>query len=383
MRKKQNILTDQMRADIWNMRFNQGKGFSEIRDYVLEEYFGGQNQDRLVIMNAVRGTCRSKKEYKNQIDNKQVDHKQGLLQQLKKPSTLLDMVNRTGLSEEGVQKIIAELQEEGHFIRDAAGIYQLSREVFFSGNNEIKKDWRGNKVIKIGIVSDTHIGSIYTQISSLHAMYDIFKKEGVKEVYHAGDIDEGEEMRVGHKYECYIQGADDHVDEICRVYPKREGVKTYFITGNHDHSIIKRVGYNIGKAISNNRKDMEYLNADYARIYLTPNFDIELRHPADGSSYAISYKPQKMVEALGKDTPKMMVVGHYHKKGAFSHRGVEMILAGTFEAQSGFMRNKSLEAHIGGWIIEIHVDDQGNLQEYIPRWFPFEPITDDWKRWRE
>ena len=28
--------------------------------------------------------------------------------------------------------------------------------------------------------------------------------------------------------------------------------------------------------------------------------------------------------------------------------------------KSGWMRNKGLEAHLGCWILEIHVDDKGN-----------------------
>ena len=92
--------------------------------------------------------------------------------------------------------------------------------------------WKNERIIKFGIVSDTHINSKWTQLTYLNDFYQRAKAEGVTNIYNAGDIDEGEQMRPGHQYECYTQGADDHVDEILRVYPQIEGITTHFITGN-------------------------------------------------------------------------------------------------------------------------------------------------------
>ena len=92
--------------------------------------------------------------------------------------------------------------------------------------------WKNERIIKFGIVSDTHINSKWTQLTHLNDFYQRAKAEGITNIYNAGDIDEGEQMRPGHQYECYTQGADDHVDEILRVYPKIDGITTHFITGN-------------------------------------------------------------------------------------------------------------------------------------------------------
>ena len=92
--------------------------------------------------------------------------------------------------------------------------------------------WKNERIIKFGIVSDTHINSKWTQLTHLNDFYQRAKDEGVTNIYNAGDIDEGEQMRPGHQYECYTQGADDHVDEILRVYPQINGITTHFITGN-------------------------------------------------------------------------------------------------------------------------------------------------------
>ena len=246
-------------------------------------------------------------------------------------------------------------------------------------------NWKGNRRVRFAVVSDTHLNNKYTQITYLNQFYEECKRQGIKHVYHAGDIDDGEQMRPGHQYECYTQGADDHVSEICRVYPKIDGITTHFITGNHDASTIKRCGYNIGISIAEKRPDMKYLGADCAVVYLTPNCTMELRHPWDGTSYAISYKTQKIIDAMaGGEKPNLLFVGHYHKAEYLFYRNVHCFQAGTFCGQTPFMRGKSISAHMGGWIIDIDVDERGYIQTLMPQFLPqYVAITDDYKNWRE
>lgn len=247
-----------------------------------------------------------------------------------------------------------------------------------------KSDWRGARTIRFGLTGDSHINSKYAQITHLHDYYDICAREGIAQIYHTGDMDEGEQMRQGHQYECYNQGADDHIAEIVRVYPKRTGIVTDFVTGNHDASIIKRCGCNIGPVIASRQKDMQYLGQDCAVIELTPNCALELRHPWDGSAYALSYKTQKMIDAMsGGEKPNILAVGHYHKGEYLFYRNVHCFQTGTFEAQTPFQRGKSLAAHMGGWIVEVDVEDDGTIRSVKQRFIPYyKAIKDDYKNWR-
>lgn len=247
----------------------------------------------------------------------------------------------------------------------------------------IKNKWTGDRVIRFGLLGDTHFNSKYTQYTHLHSYYDILQKEGITEVYHTGDIDEGEQMRPGQVYENHIQGADEHIENIITIYPQRKNITTHFITGNHDTSIFKRVGFDIGKVIADRRSDMDYYGKDWAVIYLTPKCTMELRHPWDGGSYAMSYKPQKMIESIsGGDKPNIIAIGHYHKSLYMEYRNVHAFLTGTFQAQTPFMKGKGLAANMGGWIIEIHVDDKGTINRIKPEFIPYYvPIKEDWKNW--
>ena len=246
-----------------------------------------------------------------------------------------------------------------------------------------KLDWNGNRIITFGLMGDTQFNSKYTQITYLHKFYDICESRGITDVYHTGDIDEGEQMRVGHQYECYSQGADDHVKEIIKNYPRRDGITTHFITGNHDASIYKRCGVDLGKAISRERSDMNYLGRDCARVELAPHCVLELRHPWDGTAYALSYKPQKTIEGMEADSkPNILAIGHYHKLEYLFYRNIHCFQTGCFQMQTPFTRGKGISVHLGGWIISVEVDRNGYIQRIIPELIPFyKGMEDDYKNW--
>ena len=249
---------------------------------------------------------------------------------------------------------------------------------------DIHNKYNGEKIVRFGLVGDTHINSKYAQLTFLHDFYDECAREGIETVYHCGDIDDGEGMRVGHAYDCYTQGADEHVAEIVRVYPKRTGIKTRFITGNHDASMMKRCGHNIGPVIAKDRPDMEYLGSDCARVWLTPTVDLELRHPWDGSAYSISYKVQRMIEGMDiYNRPQVIAVGHYHKGGEFYFGGVEAFMVPCFQGETPFSIGKNIPVAMGGYIVEIRLDDEGNIKSIAPRRLRYvKAIKDDWKNWR-
>lgn len=244
-----------------------------------------------------------------------------------------------------------------------------------------KSSWDGTTEIKIAVIGDTHFGSKYTQFKHLNNFYDICKNEGIKDVYHVGDLTDGLKMRPGHEYELYVTSADDMIDDFVEKYPKRNGIITHFVTGNHDASIYKHVGYDIGRTIEQRRDDMDYLGRDCAVINLTDNCTLELRHPWDGTAYALSYKPQKMIEAMESDSkPNILAIGHYHKAEYLFYRNVHAIQTGCFQGQTPFTRGKGISVNIGGWIITIKVATDGSIKSITPQFIPYySSIANDYK----
>lgn len=248
---------------------------------------------------------------------------------------------------------------------------------------EHNNEWNGCTVIKFGLIGDTQIGSKYTQLTYLDDFYHMCEREGITDIYHTGDITDGLQMRPGHEYELYEITADDMITDVVHNYPKKANITTHFITGNHDASIFKRIGYDIGYSIEARRPDMKYLGRDCAIVHLTPNCTMELRHPWDGTAYAISYKPQKMIEALEADSkPNILAIGHYHKAEYIFYRNVHCLQTGCFQSQTPFTRGKGISVHMGGWIVTATVDDEGHILRFAPEFIPFyAPIKDDYKHY--
>ena len=243
--------------------------------------------------------------------------------------------------------------------------------------------WNGTTILKFAIIGDTQLGSKYAQISHLKSFYELCSSEGIKDVYHTGDVTDGLKMRSGHEYELYKTSADDMVQDVIKNYPRIEGITTHFITGNHDASIYKQVGYDIGNTITEKRPDMKYLGRDCALIFLTPNCKLELRHPWDGTAYALSYKPQKMIEAMESDSkPNILAIGHYHKAEYLFYRNVHCLQTGCFQGQTPYTRGKGISVHMGGWIVTIHVDKNGTITRFGSEFIPYySSIKDDYKQY--
>lgn len=360
------------------LKFDEGKSWTEVAK-AMNKYFPELNEQQ--TLEKVRSKLRRTDQYKSK--GKEIDINETVLDALFKGTTIDALSEKINLSKSITVALVDEIKEQGYNVTIIGNELKIST-IVLPQENHIKKKWNGDKIIRFGLMGDTQINSKYTQITHLHNLYDIYAEEGIIDVYHTGDIDEGEDMRPGHKYECYNQGADDHIEEICRVYPKRDGMTTHFITGNHDHSFIKRVGLDIGNNIAKERADLNYLGRSSVLINLTPNCTLELRHPIDGTAYAISYKTQKMIEAMsGGEKPNILAVGHYHKSEYIFYRNVHSIQTGCLQAQTPWMRGRSIAAFMGGWIIEAHVDEEGTItrlkQEFIPY---YKAIKDDYLNWR-
>lgn len=212
---------------------------------------------------------------------------------------------------------------------------------------------------KIGIISDTHYGSLYHDASSLRAFLEYAKGEEVVEILHAGDVLEGEHMHFGQERELSHAGFTKQIRALVESYPSDIGIPVKFITGNHDLSYRKAAGIEVGDAIAY-EMGWENLGDAFGEIkYETENGDyrIVLVHPGGGSAYALSYRLQKQIEQWeGGKKPNMLIAGHFHKAIWLpQYRNISALHPGCFQRQTPFMASKSLAAHVAGVILDITV----------------------------
>ena len=214
---------------------------------------------------------------------------------------------------------------------------------------------------KIGVVTDTHIGSKYQQMTLLHDAYSIMDSQKVDFVLHAGDLVDGVGLYRGQQQELFLPGAEVQKDYTVKNYPKLSRRKTYVIGGQHDYCFYKQNGHNIVDAICKERSDLIY-RGFFRADFKIKGIPISLVHPGGGVSYARSYKSQKHVENLVGSVvsmlrtdiskldmiPALMWFGHWHIPCHLPcYMGVDAVSLPCFQAQTPYLAEKGLMPTIG------------------------------------
>ena len=330
-----------------------GEKFNRSRDYVKKR-FNIDNQ-------------KSRQEQPQKVQNLH----DCILKAVQKEQPISLLCDRFKISERILRAALEDLTDKGYVFDEIKGLIKLRKDIL-PGESIYEIPWNGEKIIRFGVTSDKHYGSRSQQKTHCETLYDIFQREGITRVFDAGDLTDGYKMRPGHEHEVFIHGADDQEDYVVQNHPKREGITTEFILGNHDGAHIKNGGRDIGRGIAARRPDMKYLGMLNAKVKLTPNCILELNHPLDGASYALSYTLQKLLDSMsGGEKPNILINGHHHKAMYLFYRNVHAFEAGTLCGQTPWMRGKRIAAHVGGWIIEVHVTDDGTISRCKGEFFPF------------
>lgn len=269
----------------------------------------------------------------------------------------------------------AQLNEENDTV--AGGKAVDSRRQRFLVNQHLD-----GEVIRFGLISDEHICSHFSCVTELEAAYDIFEERGIDTVLSCGNYIDG--CNKNNRSEVTHHTLKQQVDEFIRLMPQREGITTYSIAGDdHEGWFQQDTGIEVGaytqsKMEEAGRQDWKYLDYfSYDFIFKNTHgglTNVRLMHPGGGSSYAYSYRPQKIVEATPPhERPDMLLIGHYHKSSYNVISGVHVFQAGCFQAQSTFMKKKSLAAHVGCWIIEARVNPAGRILSVVSEWISMDP----------
>jgi hypothetical protein len=270
-----------------------------------------------------------------------------------------------------VEEAVAELQASGYLLECRDGKVRYSKTLDLSTTLVSTRESRIVEKSRIfGLVSDNHLCNRHTRLDILNDAYDAFEKAGITTVYNCGNMVDGEARF--NVYELEAHGVEGQSQFLLDNYPRRPGITTYYITGDcHEGWWASKVGLDFGqhlqwKAEKQGREDLVFLGhmeVDIEYAGKGGSDHVRLIHPGGGTAYALSYKPQKIVESLQSgEKPGMLCVGHFHKLGWFNVRNVDVILAGCTEDQTPFMRKKNIDAHEGYNIVEFWQDGNGAIR---------------------
>lgn len=209
--------------------------------------------------------------------------------------------------------------------------------------------------LKIGFITDTHIGSVFFEEKWFESALREFEKSKVNFVCHSGDLSEGMSNRPSQVYELTHTGYNAQ-KEYCIQLLDKIHVPVYIIDGNHDRWHIKNSGALLVKDVADKLEHVNFLGHDEGDLKVN-GIKIKLWHGEDSSSYATSYRCQKLIEVFtGGEKPNLLLCGHTHKMVYLFDRNIHCFSGGAMCRQSSWMRSKRLANHSGFWIIDLVIN---------------------------
>lgn len=292
----------------------------------------------------------------------------GLLR--KSPLSMDDMTRRFESRRGQIIDAIDALRLAGHRVEEQGGKYyvpsQASPAFMVHTDNLPTYTSRPDGTYVFGACGDNHLGSKYARLDVLESLYDIYAAEGVDRVFNTGNWIDGEARFNTH--DLLVHGMDAQLRYLAKNYPKRAGIQTYAVAGDdHEGWYAQKMGIDIGRRAEATMREhgrLDWHNLGYMEAHVRlvhaesgASSILAVVHPGGGSSYALSYSIQKIIESLdGGEKPAVGLYGHYHKLWAGNIRNVWCVQTGTTEDQTPFMRKKKLEAHVGGTLIKLTQD---------------------------
>lgn len=169
--------------------------------------------------------------------------------------TIKELARLADKSSAGIVELLEGLQKKGipiwkdknsdtiHY--GSSSIVELSPEQLVIKDNEIK----------IGVLSNSLMGSKYEQPTAMLEAFQIAEHKGADVMIHLG-VSAGKPTAAKLE-EFHKETAEEQIDYIIKNYPKSKKFKTRFISGYHDMQ-WRKSGINILVDVCNSRDDLEY-----------------------------------------------------------------------------------------------------------------------------
>lgn len=225
--------------------------------------------------------------------------------------------------------------------------------------NDIYKIPNNMDHLKLLLISDTHLASVYDRLDILRYLYAKAEDSGTNYVLHSGDLTEGRSNRDDQIYQLKEASYDGQRDYVVDKYPKSD-IPTYLIAGNHDLWWVKRCGADICKDICERREDLHYLGSDCEDLKIG-KLKIRMYHGSGGGAYAKSYKLQKYLDSIPmEERPHILQTGHIHQAFFMKQGNTHCFQTSCLQDLTPYERSRGLSNDKSCWWVDIDIDDRGN-----------------------
>lgn len=279
-----------------------------------------------------------------------------MIELLKSGVTFSKLKTRTGLCSSELVKKMNTLKNRGYIINkqfnEQCVKFIIGDKIgdILQDNIKIKFDNKFNFMV----LSDTHIGNVYENISLVKNLYKYAEEHNVKYVFHLGDLVEGNSLKESKDFRIKRFTVNDQVDYLTRMYPKHDSINTMYILGNHDNRWLD-LDIDISKIIDKRRYDMHFLGYKNSKIIIG-NKKILLHHPF---TIDRNFKYDNEVEELYPNCHFDLILrGHTHHNGIYMSdtNGIVVNVPACYDSPN--------RQYVGAYVITLK-NDQVELEQLI------------------
>lgn len=216
--------------------------------------------------------------------------------------------------------------------------------------------------LNIGVSADWHIGSRACKDNYIADYLRQLNERGIKILCMPGDLIDGMFVYKGQIMEVTSVKIDDQILKARELINIFKGT-IYFILGNHDYSVVKNMGIDVGKLFESPK--FIYLGSTKANLNID-GISIELYHGMGGGGYNLSYKLQKVIDSYVNVKPRFLFAGHWHTSTYIpSYKGVSALTVGSFQGQTELTDRMHVVPQLGGWVVSIKHSKEKVLSEKL------------------
>jgi len=236
---------------------------------------------------------------------------------------------------------------------------------------------------RIGLASETHIGSKYSSANLLGAAWKVFDSYNTDLIILVGDIFVGKEYKRKLE-EVLVKSPSDQIELARRIFPHSNiGLKTHVVAGPQDVIYERGRTMNLVQELGKVRRDIipEGVGIHKFPIYDT-NVQIIAENPVtyEKKPVGITYDLQRRMENLevekGKKT--VLALGGYHSFAVIPYRNgiVYGILLPSLISQTPSLARKNINPIIGVVLVELSLSRKNDekdvryLQDARVKFFP-------------
>ena len=304
-----------------------------------------------------------------------------LKSELQKGKTIKSISEKFGVSELEILGYVYKLKDDGvnidYYEKEGEGYLVRNEHPDLSHVNTYYFKENMDEHTKIAVIADIRAGSKCEQFRVLNDMYLKFSREGIKKVFILGNLVEGKYQGDTLKKfgkSLITNDATHQADHFVENFPHIDGIETYFITGNLDHTFSGEI--NIGEYISSKRNDLIYLGPKSCNIFFN-NVSVRLEQLKNGKAYTIAYPPQKYVRSMSRfeNYDIILLSGEMNFQHFPEQKGMQIFSIPGCVSRTPRMINDNQSSTIGAYIFDIEYDKNGKLKRIVPTVSTYEPVN--------